>query len=145
MKSCKISNKLPSLVKVLVSTFWPEYLFLGSLLSFMEIFMKLGQPIMLGLLLDYFQPNSTTTKEQAFWYAGGVIALNGMVVLLNSQFLMNAYRCGMKIRVACCTLIYRKVLNTKYISILNKVLLFYLPIEFRSVYLFLFFQYKSMN
>lgn len=110
VESCKARNKVPNLIKVLISTFWPEYLYLGFLLSFMDIFMKLSQPIMLGLLLDYFQPNSTTTKEEAFWYAGGVVALNGMVVLLNNQFLMNAFHYGMKIRAACCALIYRKVI-----------------------------------
>ncbi|KAJ8957038.1 hypothetical protein NQ314_006615 [Rhamnusium bicolor] len=76
VESSKKCQRKPSLLKVLVATFWPEYLYLGINLVLMDIFIRLSQPFVLGKLLDYFRPGSSTTKTEALWYAGGIVALN---------------------------------------------------------------------
>ncbi|KAJ8979911.1 hypothetical protein NQ317_005347 [Molorchus minor] len=77
----------------------------------MDIFVRLSQPLMLGRLLDYFRPGSTTEKHEALWYAGAVVALNAISVLFTNQYIMGAFHYGMKVRAACCALIYRKALR----------------------------------
>lgn len=67
LESAKKRQKSPSLLKALIATFWPEYLYLGILLATMDILLRLTQPIMLGKLLDFFKPETTTTETDAFW------------------------------------------------------------------------------
>ncbi|XP_057653050.1 ATP-binding cassette sub-family C member 4-like [Diorhabda carinulata] len=105
------TERRPSLLKTLVATFWPEYLFLGCILVTMDLLVRLTQPIMLGNMLTYFRPGSTTTKTEALYYAGALVALNGASALLINQYIMNAFHYGMKIRAAVCSLIYRKALR----------------------------------
>ncbi|KAG5875254.1 hypothetical protein JTB14_011933 [Gonioctena quinquepunctata] len=109
---CKKRQQKPSLFKVLIATFWPEYLYLGVLLATMDLVFRLLQPIMLGHLLDFFKPGpKTTTKTEALWYAGAVVALNSVSALFINQYIMDAFHYGMKVRAAVCALIYRKALR----------------------------------
>ncbi|XP_018561045.1 multidrug resistance-associated protein 4 [Anoplophora glabripennis] len=110
-ETAKKYNRNPSLLKALVATFWPEYLCLGVILVCMDIFVRLSQPLMLGRLLEYFKPEPSVTKTEAFWYAGAVVALNALSALLINQYIMRAFHYGMKVRAACCALIYRKALR----------------------------------
>ncbi|KAJ3217850.1 Multidrug resistance-associated protein 4 [Dinochytrium kinnereticum] len=82
---------------------WP------GLVSLLETFVKIGEALMLGVLLRWFQdPNSTST--QGYLYA---LALSGCVlmhaVLHHIEFFL-AMRIGMQIRIAFITTIYRKCL-----------------------------------
>lgn len=107
------STASPSLLKVLIATFWPEYLILGVLIAVMDIGVRLGPPLLLGQLLDYFRPDSTVTKSEALYYASGIVTLNALSALLLNQYIMRGFHYGMKVRTACCTLIYRKVSGVK--------------------------------
>lgn len=80
----------------------------------MDIVVRLSQPLMLGKLLEYFKPEPTVTKTEALWYAGAVVALNALSALLINQYIMGAFHYGMKVRAACCALIYRKVSEKVY-------------------------------
>ncbi|RZB39027.1 multidrug resistance-associated protein [Asbolus verrucosus] len=104
-------DKSPSLLKVLVRTFWPEFLCLGVILVVMDLLVRLSQPLMLGKLLDHFRPDSTVSKTEALWYAGAIVGLNALSALLINQYIMRAFHYGMKVRTACCALIYRKALR----------------------------------
>lgn len=108
---CTKRKSKPSLLRVLVMTFWPEYLFLGILLAFMDLGLRLIQPLMLGKLLDYFKPATLTTKEEALWYAGAVVAVNAIGALMINQYIIGAFHYGMKVRAACCSVVYRKSLK----------------------------------
>ncbi|KAK9869558.1 hypothetical protein WA026_003311 [Henosepilachna vigintioctopunctata] len=111
LKKCDGTKKKPSFLRVLSATFWPEYLYLGSILFFMEIILRLSLPIALGELLDYFKTNSSTTKTEALWYASAVVVINALSALLINQYVMGAFHYGMRVRAACCALIYRKALR----------------------------------
>lgn len=102
-------KKEPSLLKALAATFWPEFTYLGVLLAIVELGLKLLQPIMLGELLAYFNPGSDMPKEEALYYAGAVVAINGLLALFQNQYTVEGYHYGMKVRAACCAVIYRKV------------------------------------
>lgn len=63
----KSRKQRPSLLKVLVSTFWPEYLILAIILVIMDLGVRLVQPKMLGKLLEYFKLQPEITKTEALW------------------------------------------------------------------------------
>lgn len=111
MEKVKLSNGKPSLLLVIAQTFWPEYLISGVILTAIELVFRIMQPLMLGELLDYFRPGTTKTQNDALMYAGAVVGLNGAIALLTNQYIMGAFHYGMKVRAACCTVIYRKVCN----------------------------------
>lgn len=92
---------------------------MGILILVMEVFVRLAQPIMLGYLLEYFRPETTITKGEALWYAGAIVAVNALSVLFINQYIMGAFHYGMKVRAACCALIYRKVCDAKLVYIIR--------------------------
>lgn len=51
------------------------------------------------------------TENQAYWYAGGVVLTSLVNVLFSHPYMMGVFHLGMKLRVACCSLIYRKSLR----------------------------------
>lgn len=89
------SNKLP----------FTEYIF------HLDIVVRLTQPVFLGLLLGYFSAGSTTTREEAFTYAGALVALSALSAISVNQFILGSFVNGMKVRLATCSIIYRKSLR----------------------------------
>lgn len=70
------------------------------------------QPLALGQLIAYYIPNQTEISEkEAYLYAGGVILCSLLSVFLTHPYMMGVLHLGMKLRVACCSLIYRKALK----------------------------------
>ncbi|KAF2882882.1 hypothetical protein ILUMI_23292 [Ignelater luminosus] len=110
LRTKKLSTT-PSLLKVLLQTFWPEYLGLAIILILMDLVFRLMQPLMLGKLLDYFTADSTVTRNDALLYAGAVVGLNAATAFLANQYMLNSFHYGMKVNAACCAVIYRKALR----------------------------------
>nr|CAD7445770.1 unnamed protein product [Timema bartmani] len=74
--------------------------------------LRASQPLFLGRLIQYFSPsNENITLEQAYIYALGVIMCSTINVFAIHPYMMAIFHMGMKIRVACCSLIYRKSLR----------------------------------
>lgn len=68
------------------------------------------QPIFLRQLLRYY--NSWEVNEfEAYMYALGIILCSAINVFVIHPYMMAILHMGMKIRVACCSLIYRKSLR----------------------------------
>lgn len=75
-------------------------------------FSRIIQPLCLGSLLMYFVPGQTdVSKTEAYYYASGIV----LTVLFNGlffhPFIFFIYECGMKFRLGCSALIYKKVLR----------------------------------
>lgn len=111
LKSRQRKNKNPSLARVLVKTFWPEYLLLAIILVLMDLVLRLAQPIFLGNLLEYFRPDSEMLREDAMFNAAILVAINAGSALLINQYIFRAFHYGMRVRAAVCSLIYRKALK----------------------------------
>lgn len=107
----KTNSKNPSLIKAIYKTFWREYLFLGCIQFSHDILIRLTQPIFLGLLLSYFTPNSTVTRNEAFTYATIIVVMSCIGSVSVNQFIFKAFSNGMQVRLATCSLIYRKSLR----------------------------------
>jgi ATP-binding cassette subfamily C (CFTR/MRP) protein 4 len=68
------------------------------------------QPIFLRQLLRYY--NTWEINEfEAYMYAMGIILCSAINVFVIHPYMMAILHMGMKIRVACCSLIYRKALR----------------------------------
>lgn len=66
----------------------------------------------LGALVSYYSPDNTLmTKETAYMYAGIVIGCAFIAIIISSHVTLGIQHTGMKIRVAVCSLIYRKSLR----------------------------------
>lgn len=68
------------------------------------------QPLFLAEFLKFFT-TSDVTLQQAYLYAGGVIMCSAINIFVVHPYMMGILHMGMKMRVACCTLIYRKALR----------------------------------
>lgn len=72
---------------------------------------RMSQPVMIGGLLSYFNPETSkhTDLARTYMYAFGLtISMLGSTVLFHSVSLEMSHF-GMKIRVACCSTIFSKV------------------------------------
>uniref|UniRef100_A0A182K842 Uncharacterized protein n=1 Tax=Anopheles christyi TaxID=43041 RepID=A0A182K842_9DIPT len=101
----------PSLVKAIFKTFWREYGVLGFITIINDIVIRLAQPIFLGWLLLYFRKDSEVSRESAFMYAGAIVLLNALSVITINQYVLGSFQNGMKVRIAVCSVIYRKALR----------------------------------
>ncbi|XP_020296904.1 multidrug resistance-associated protein 4-like isoform X2 [Pseudomyrmex gracilis] len=72
---------------------------------------KLGTPFLLGGLLRYFRKDSVELLEIALAYGAGICIATAVNVLSGSQALFGAFHVGAKVRVAVCSVVYRKALR----------------------------------
>lgn len=60
---------------------------------------------------------STMKYEEAIIYASGIVILTAINAILVSQFYSTSFHNGMKVRVAVCSLVYRKVSHPRSLRI----------------------------
>lgn len=102
----------PSLTKTLIKVFGAEVMVYGLFLAFVEIGIRMLQPLAVGKLIDFFRQNQTEISEtDAYLYAAGVIGCSLANVFVVHPYMMAILHMGMKLRVSCCSLIYRKALK----------------------------------
>nr|CAD7589685.1 unnamed protein product [Timema genevievae] len=69
------------------------------------------QPLLLAKVIQYFDVNSTITKTEAYLYAGSLVASTFISSMLYSHTNFGVINISTRIRVACCSLMYRKILR----------------------------------
>lgn len=68
--------------------------------------------MLLGKIIEYFErydPADTAAVYDAYCYAAGISVSTIALALLHHLYFYNVQRAGMKIRVAVCHMIYKKV------------------------------------
>ncbi|XP_030767940.1 multidrug resistance-associated protein 4-like isoform X2 [Sitophilus oryzae] len=138
-------KKKPSLSKVIIKTFRYDIIFYGVILFIMEVFVRMSQPIFIGLFIRYFNTENRLSKEPQYpptwfmrvfyyfskeqsriskaeaYFFGCLIMLCSIIVVGTFHpYIMAALHVGMRVRVACCSLIYRKVLRLRLTSLGGK-------------------------
>ncbi|XP_046426432.1 ATP-binding cassette sub-family C member 4-like isoform X2 [Neodiprion fabricii] len=111
LETAKKWGRQPSLLKTIFLTFRWEYFLLGLMQVLNEFVIRLGTPILLGGLLSYFKKDSNVMLEEALYYAGGIALASAVNVITLNQAIFGAFHIGGRIRVAVCSLVYRKALN----------------------------------
>lgn len=72
------------------------------------------RPLFFGLILDTLQqhyPNQFGDMFEAYFYATAVVLASAFNVMLMHPYLLSQMHLGMKMRVALCSMIYRKSLR----------------------------------
>ncbi len=73
---------------------------------------KVVQPLMLGGLIRYFVPGSGVTKFDAYMMALGLSLCAMMLAVSHHPYFYGVQRIGMRLRIAACGLIYKKVIKS---------------------------------
>ena len=127
-KSITQKSYTPSLAMAIIRTFGPFYAFLGIFTFIEECIFRIFQPLFmcksrglisimcfcycllfLAWMIDYFTPGSTTTLEEAYMYGTGVVMMSAAYTFTHHAYFFEVMNTGMKIRIASCSLLYRKV------------------------------------
>uniref|UniRef100_A0A3Q1M0I1 ATP binding cassette subfamily C member 4 n=1 Tax=Bos taurus TaxID=9913 RepID=A0A3Q1M0I1_BOVIN len=103
----------PSLIKAIIKCYWKSYLIWG-MFTFLEEGTRVVQPIFLGKMIsciENYDPNDSTSLHEAYGYAAGLSACVLVWAVLHHLYFYHMQRVGMRLRVALCHMIYRKVLR----------------------------------
>ncbi|KAB0343825.1 hypothetical protein FD754_020751, partial [Muntiacus muntjak] len=109
----------PSLMKAIVKCYWKSYLIWG-MFTFLEEGTRVVQPILLGKMISYvenYDPNDSAALHEAYAYTAGLSACVLLWAVLHHLYFYHIQRVGMRLRVAVCHMIYRKVSVTWYYSV----------------------------
>ncbi|KAK5646965.1 hypothetical protein RI129_005429 [Pyrocoelia pectoralis] len=110
-RAAKMKSK-PSLKRVLIKLYGIQFMWHGLLCCIVEFVARLLQPLFLGKLISYYSHDGPPmTRAEAYGYAGGIVGCSLLAVLIIHPYVLSVLHIGMQMRVACCSLIYRKALR----------------------------------
>ncbi|XP_075538961.1 ATP-binding cassette subfamily C member 4-like isoform X1 [Dermacentor variabilis] len=104
-------GKRPNLLNAIFRAFGFTYVMVSLLMLIEECFKNVMQPVMLGWVVRYFAAPESISKTEFYLSAAGVSILGGMHIFTHHPYFFNMQRMGMRIRIACCSLVYRKALR----------------------------------
>lgn len=104
-------GKQPNLLNAIFRAFGFTYVMVALLILVEECFKNVMQPVMLGWVVRYFAAPESIGKTEFYLSAAGVSILGGMHIFTHHPYFFNMQRIGMRIRIACCSLVYRKALR----------------------------------
>ena len=82
------------------------------------------QPLLMGKVISYFTPGNVMPKTEARIYGGVMVAVIFIRLVFDHHYNYLTYMLGMRVRTACCSLVYRKVSAFKCVTKkLNKILI----------------------
>ncbi|XP_072399234.1 probable multidrug resistance-associated protein lethal(2)03659 [Diabrotica undecimpunctata] len=109
-KTHGINNQNPAYWKVLIGTFIWEILGLNILIVLIET-LKMIQPFIISKLLLVYENNPKENINDIYMYSGLIVATSFVNVVLLQKFNLEMMQVGMKMRIASCSVIYRKALR----------------------------------
>ncbi|CAG9783009.1 unnamed protein product [Diatraea saccharalis] len=102
----------PSLSRAIISSFWVEYLICGIFVGLLYIILWPLIPYTLSLFIAYFSgEKNPETYKYAHIYNFVMNFLSVLTSVMNNHVNLAQGRIGMRVRIACCSLIYRKILK----------------------------------
>ncbi|XP_011705629.1 PREDICTED: multidrug resistance-associated protein 4-like [Wasmannia auropunctata] len=113
----------PKLYKAIFKAFWLPYFILG-IFAFIEVYrysekrcgvIRVIMPILQGLIIDYFTRDSTSKYKikmnEVLIYVVLMVVCSVISVMLMHHMIMLSMQISMRIRIACSSLLYRKILR----------------------------------
>ncbi|XP_014467791.1 PREDICTED: multidrug resistance-associated protein 4-like [Dinoponera quadriceps] len=111
LENSKKRKRRPSLLKAIFRTFLLDYCNIALVQLIVEFVIRLGTPLLLGGLLRYFRKDAVESYEVALWYGVGICMATAMNVIAFNQAIFGSFHIGSKVRVAVCSVVYRKALR----------------------------------
>ncbi|CAH0557612.1 unnamed protein product [Brassicogethes aeneus] len=111
IQKAKKSNSTPNLSTAIKNTFWKSYAVFGFSLFLQWVVIKMMQPLVIAWYINYFQddPNKDTTL--GWILATAVTSMAFVNILISHHTNLGCQRIGLRVRVACGSLVYRKILR----------------------------------
>lgn len=118
-KSKKKKAGKPSLKRAIFKTFAKSYCFYGGFMFIQSVVIRMLIPIYLAYYIKFFENTEESFKHiEKGWFLGCmVVSLTFAKVMLEHYCNMGVQRIGMRVRVAACSLIYRKLLRLNQASL----------------------------
>jgi ATP-binding cassette subfamily C (CFTR/MRP) protein 4 len=66
-------------------------------------------PLYAGWMMEFFVVGSSMSLTEAYLHATGVVAMAALYTFTHHAYFFGVMHTGMRIRVAACSLLYRKV------------------------------------
>lgn len=111
ISSAKEKNRKPWLLRAILKAFGQLYIFVGLIQLVLFVVFRVAQPVFLGKFILFFNKNKAVTKDEAYMYAGALIITALLSIFLSHHSFLACQKIGMRIRIACCSVIYRKILR----------------------------------
>ncbi|PNF15051.1 hypothetical protein B7P43_G16818 [Cryptotermes secundus] len=111
ISSAKEKNRKPWLLRAILKAFGRLYIFTGLIQLILFVVFRVAQPIFLGKFIIFFNKNTAVTRDEAYMYAGALICTALFSIFLAHHSFLACQKIGMRIRIACCSVIYRKILR----------------------------------
>ncbi|KAJ0182975.1 hypothetical protein K1T71_000951 [Dendrolimus kikuchii] len=105
-------DKKPSLLRAIVKIYGLKFFIGNFIFAIVDAAIRLSIPVCLEGLINYFSPSHAGIPAvHAYLYAIGVVGFMAMSACIMHPMLLWLLDMAMKIRVGCCSLIYRKLLR----------------------------------
>ncbi|CAH0712839.1 unnamed protein product, partial [Brenthis ino] len=105
-------GKKPLLINAITKIYGVKFLLFNLIFAIFDCSIRLSIPMCLEGLINYFSPSHAGIKTyEAYLYALGVVGFMAINATMMHPMLLFLLDMAMKIRVACCSLIYRKLLR----------------------------------
>ncbi|XP_033327648.2 ATP-binding cassette sub-family C member 4 isoform X2 [Megalopta genalis] len=111
VKTAEESGIKPKFFNALKKTFAWSFSYFGGWQFFLAVVIKVLQPYVLGLLIWHFDPRSISTVTEAYIYALTVVVLTLLSAVIVHHSNLGLLEVGMRMRIACSSLMYRKILR----------------------------------
>ena len=101
----------PNLTKAIIRAFLPGFISWGILAFFVDIVFRIPQPLLMCWFIRYFSSDDHAglTYANVCSYGAGIILMSALCTITNHQYFFGVNKTGMMLRVANCSIIYRKV------------------------------------
>ncbi|KAJ0181195.1 hypothetical protein K1T71_003280 [Dendrolimus kikuchii] len=120
LENAKAKGTRPSFSKALIRSFWVEYMICGCFVGLLFIVLWPLIPYTLALFIEYFAGEKTPeTYRNAHIYNFLMNLLSTGTALMFNHLQLRQSGIGMRLRIASCSLLYRKILKLNKMG-LNK-------------------------
>ncbi|OXU16308.1 hypothetical protein TSAR_005794, partial [Trichomalopsis sarcophagae] len=110
-------KRKPKFRKAIVKYLGWSYMKYGINVFVLNMFVRVTQPLVLGSLVSHFYQNSTSTTWDAYIHTSCLVCLIVLQVMLIQQANYGLSVIGMRLRIACSSLIYRKTMKLSCSSV----------------------------
>ncbi|XP_050359927.1 ATP-binding cassette sub-family C member 4-like [Nymphalis io] len=108
----------PSLTRAIISCFWAEYMMCGLFVGLLFIILWPMVPYCLALFIEYFSGDKTPEAyRNAHIYNFAMNFLTIITALMLNHLTLAQGCIGMRVRIAACSMLYRKILKLNRIGL----------------------------